>query len=355
MPAVTNCVRVRLQARRVGTNEATHLLTVRRQLEGCGEISRVSVHSLSNGEQALQVTFYDVRGALAAKALYGEACLLGPADGVLSVTLSKAVFQGLPETEVSGVRCTLDGRFDVDFFDTRAAERAAAAEELVPPSSPAMSAYSTCDSLESLDAHDQGTSASEDTSSEPSLEAATDATDATDASDAESPATSSAAHTPRARFDDEPMFVHCGQGSRPVVSKDSRPCYVTDLLLSRLRWEDLASQREERTSLRLRGLPPGLCEPARLRTFLASQGLSDAVSSVSTARGIGRRGLGEAIVKARSSADVQRIAKFFHGCRLGNSLPVMVSFAAERGARAPGAVAGGAAKVACSIAPPPGL
>jgi len=107
---------------------------------------------------------------------------------------------------------------------------------------------------------------------------------------------------------------------------DFRPKKVNSLSLSQLNWEDLESDREWRTSLLLRGLPRKLCKIGEMEALLKMHHLWDSVQDVRELPIKGTK-LGCVILNAKTVSDVPKIAKFFHGCQLGGSTPVGVSFA----------------------------
>jgi len=112
-------------------------------------------------------------------------------------------------------------------------------------------------------------------------------------------------------------------GGAPVHSV---PCFVHDLRLSQINWDDLANDREKRTALHLRGLPSKLCEVTTLTSLLQSKNLGEFVSGVQVLPSKSER-IGCVIIHAASVEHVAKLAKFFHGRQFGNSPPVAVSFA----------------------------
>jgi len=108
------------------------------------------------------------------------------------------------------------------------------------------------------------------------------------------------------------------------------PRYRTDLVLSKVVWDDLATGLEERTTLRLRCLPRRLCDESALKGVLAQAGLSESVDCVRTFPGTGKRP-GSALVNAVTTEKVAPVARLFHGRQWGAALPVSVSFAAVQG------------------------
>jgi hypothetical protein len=107
------------------------------------------------------------------------------------------------------------------------------------------------------------------------------------------------------------------------------PRRVHDFRLGELCWDSLASQKEQRTALRLRGLSRRLCEPGVIDALMKEAGLWECVASLNVRMTKGQR-MGCALLNVKSAADVPRVAKFFHGRQFGCSFgtpPVAVSFA----------------------------
>mmetsp|Transcript_108068 Transcript_108068/g.230753 ORF Transcript_108068/g.230753 Transcript_108068/m.230753 type:complete len:361 (-) Transcript_108068:143-1225(-) len=241
---------------------STSKLTGKIDLERFGEVCRIDVIESSSSEEEarlLEVSFFDVRAAVAAKAAFGDSCSFAPQHGQRHLRLLGSA--GLEVAELSGVSNisqTEEGDFVVEFFDSRSAAKAAnfAYAQLMP---------------------NEGS-----TQSTPS----------------------------------------------PPPTKVTRPRKVHDLMMSQLRWEDLASNREWRTALQLRGLPKVMCDTRILKAFLEANGLLDLVASVRVMPTKGKQ-LGCAIVNAKAVRDVPKLAKFFHGRQLcSGGMPISVSFAA---------------------------
>lgn len=105
-----------------------------------------------------------------------------------------------------------------------------------------------------------------------------------------------------------------------------------------LRWEAGAAERgilashgprapdelagSEKT-IQLRGLPRQLCAPGVLQRLLDQHGLRTSVTGLRAFCREGKR-LGFAFIEARSTKDLQLLAKFFHGRQFGASMPVSV-------------------------------
>lgn len=114
-------------------------------------------------------------------------------------------------------------------------------------------------------------------------------------------------------------------------SATSGPRYRNDLRLSQVNWADLASGRDKRTTLRLRCLPSALCDEATLQQVLARMQLSKVVDCIRVFPSQGKRP-GSALINAVDTAGAAAVAKFFHGRQWGRSMPISVSFAAVQGA-----------------------
>jgi len=295
MAAATNCVRVPLSlatmcGARDEDNKAMRLLALRMQLERFGNIAQANLGPGSDAEQVIYAVFFDVRDARAAKDFFGEACSFGPQEGSLSVSMSRAMFEALPFAVASMSR-KKGGHLQVDFFDTRVAAQVAESVALASASVGELSVLSTCDSSSIAGEHEQ----SEDSES---------------ASDLKSEA-----------------FTIAAQES--AHNRQSLLCCRGCLRESQLQWDDLASGRECRTSLLLRGLPSALCEPGKLQALLDVNGLLELVSSVRVS-GTRGRSVGHAVVTSKTVDGVPRLAKFFHGRQYGRSMPIAVSFATRQ-------------------------
>jgi len=108
------------------------------------------------------------------------------------------------------------------------------------------------------------------------------------------------------------------------------PRYRNDLRLSQVKWADLSSGRDKRTTLQLRCLPAKLCDEMELANILERVRLLHSVNCIRAFPGTGKR-LGSALINARDAAGAAAVAKYFHGRSWGRSLPVSVSFAAAQG------------------------
>lgn len=237
-----------------------------------GEIMRLE--ALPDARSTFVVSFYDIRAAASAQVTLGASnCQQEPQHGVRSITLSGDV-QLSPSLvqEVEAIRQDAGDLYWLDFYDTRAAARAAAQLGI-----------------------------------------------------------SMVSATPR------PCVIREAPGLTLQSADDSKssgpfaPRYRNDLKLSEVNWQDLVSGHETRTTLRLRCLPPHLCEePAFLRA-LASAGLDKVVDCYRIFPGQGKRP-GSALVNSVTAAGVISLAKYFHGRQWGRSMPVAVSFDALQGA-----------------------
>jgi len=125
-----------------------------------------------------------------------------------------------------------------------------------------------------------------------------------------------------------PLPENAPPGPKAAVPLGAGPRKVHSFSLSALDWAALASHRERRRALHLRGLPPQLCAAGGLEALLDASGLIGSVEEVRLLpRTSVHRGLGCAVLRARSSEDVAVLARFFHGRRFGSGSPVAVSFA----------------------------
>jgi len=113
-------------------------------------------------------------------------------------------------------------------------------------------------------------------------------------------------------------------------SPDMMPRKMQGTRLSEIRWDALANRREQRRVLNLRGLPSKLSTADALRAWLRAEGLGHIVENVKVLPGKAGR-LACAVLRAREAADVERLAKFFHGRQCGAGSPIAVSFAAPGG------------------------
>jgi len=148
----------------------------------------------------------------------------------------------------------------------------------------------------------------------------------------------------RMHGDAKPMseieWIGLGSGMHSLGSPHAMPRKMQSTRLSEIRWDDLASKREQRRVLNLRGLPSKLCTAEALHTWLRAQGLGHVVEDLKVLPGKAGR-LGCAVVRVREVADVERFAKLLHGRQCGAGSPIAVSFAAPggiRGSALPGAM-----------------
>jgi len=259
---------------------AMQFVSLRQQLEGFGEVAHVETSMAAGELPMLQVTYFDVRCAMAVMDAFGtELCSYGAQEGRRSLRIERHLLESVALADVSNVTCTAGGDFEVEFFDTRVA--AQVAEFTAAASS----------------GDDSASTAAEE--AEPRHQSAGE--EATELVGAQAAAATAEA------------------------SASCRPRKVNSLRMSQLNWEDLTSGREWRTVLRLNFLPRRLCEPGALEALLRHHGLAELVERV---RVLPARGsLGCAVVKVKSVAGVPALAKFFHGRQLGSSTPVAVCFA----------------------------
>lgn len=157
------------------------------------------------------------------------------------------------------------------------------------------------------------------------------------ATDCNSDASPEAPQTPPLSAADQDTFEHESAKVAAPSPGTAQPRYVHDFRLSSLDWDDLASNREQRSSLYLRGMPLRYCQPGHFASLMKTHGLADAVDRVEVAgkqgptglrpKEVRRTRLGCLIVHLKSPSEVRRVAKFFHGRLLDWRVPVAVSFA----------------------------
>jgi hypothetical protein len=138
---------------------------------------------------------------------------------------------------------------------------------------------------------------------------------------------------------DEAQLGAVFRGLRDFAAK---PTYRQDVYLSEaIKWADLAKGKETRTTLRLRGISPELCEHGSFQRVLEAANLAQMVDCVrifpskkldvdNCVRA--RKRVGTALVNAVNSSAAMSVAKYFHGRQYGNLAPIAVSFAAVQGA-----------------------
>jgi len=117
-----------------------------------------------------------------------------------------------------------------------------------------------------------------------------------------------------------------------AVLADDKDAGTERLRLSGMQRDRLAHGSDQRAVLQLRGLPRCLCEPGSLEDFLRTHNLASCIANVRVLPLDGKR-VGCALLKAKSAEDLQKLAKFFHGCQLGASGPIAVSIAPIRSQR----------------------
>jgi len=244
-----------------------------------GEVARLEL--LAGLCNTAVVSFYDLRSAARAMQALGERCAPGEQYGDRTVSMPGDVpLQPWMLPEISAVKQEGDGPYySLDFYDTRTRECVAKMlEDSAPELPPGLPAPGPLGRPELLSVPTTLASAKEGNAS---------------------------------------------GGARG-------PRYMTDLLLSKVVWDELAAGLEKRTTLRLRCLPSRLCNESALKGVLAQAGLSELVDCVRTFPGEGRRP-GSALVNAVSAEKVAPVARLFHGRQWGAALPVSVSFAAVQG------------------------
>jgi len=306
---LSSCLRLRLAELlrgKAGVQAALALAGLRQELESFGDIAQVEHDPGSEpGTAAVLVTFWDRRSAGSAKE--ADSC---------TATLTRDSLGHFDSCQVARTRELGDDLLEVEFFDSRTAAAAIA-----------MSA--TCSTLASLTNVGSGCDLA-------SVETASDSDQESSASEGRCGLAPAAVDAQAAAAHFEPVYLSAGEG--PCTAQASelasgaaslRPKFVRGedgLGLSQLSWGALESRREWRTELRLRGLPACLCERGALQEAVVQLGLRDAVRSVQVPDA-SKSKAGWAVLRAKSVADVPRIAKAFHGRVFrGSRMPVAVSF-----------------------------
>lgn len=127
--------------------------------------------------------------------------------------------------------------------------------------------------------------------------------------------------------------------STPTTPDCAKPRSILTFELSQLNWQRLTKDQEWRTVLQLRGLPQKMGQPGVLEALLAAKGLAELVEKVKVQQNKKTR-FCSALLHARNSEGVAKLAKFFHGRQFqGSSIPVSASFAVEQGVSFKGCVA----------------
>lgn len=127
--------------------------------------------------------------------------------------------------------------------------------------------------------------------------------------------------------------------STPTTPDCAKPRSILTFELSQLNWQRLSKDQEWRTVLQLRGLPQKMGQPGVLEALLAAKGLAELVEKVKVQQNKKTR-FCSALLHARNSEGVAKLAKFFHGRQFqGSSIPVSASFAVEQGVSFKGCVA----------------
>jgi len=327
---LSSCLRLRLAELlrgKAGVQAALALAGLRQELESFGDIAQVEHDPGSEpGTAAVLVTFWDRRSAGSAKEAFGSACSYEPQADSCTATLTRDSLGHFDSCQVARTRELGDDLLEVEFFDSRTAAAAIA-----------MSA--TCSTLASLTNVGSGCDLA-------SVETASDSDQESSASEGRCGLAPAAVDAQAAAAHFEPVYLSAGEGpctaqavqgleARVEASElasgaaSLRPKFVRGedgLGLSQLSWGALESRREWRTELRLRGLPACLCERGALQEAVVQLGLRDAVRSVQVPDA-SKSKAGWAVLRAKSVADVPRIAKAFHGRVFrGSRMPVAVSF-----------------------------
>lgn len=276
MAAATNSLRVLFPAAEgESASAAVSVASAYEELAPFGEIARLEVPP--GFPPSAVVSYYDMRSAAKAVAVIGDRCVPEAQYGERTIWLAgDAQLHMWMIAEISAVRhegTAAGGTYSLDFFDTRAAARAARELNIGPAQQKAQGEQQAV------------------------------------------------------------VQVENGAFGRRAVGGDgtSGPRYRNDLRLSEVHWADLSEGRDKRTTLRLRGLPAMLCEESAFQRVLAKAGLAKLVDCVRVFPSEGRRP-GGALVNAINSASVIAVAKYFHGRQWGKSMPVAVLFAAVQGA-----------------------
>jgi len=115
----------------------------------------------------------------------------------------------------------------------------------------------------------------------------------------------------------------------PIKIPAPKPRRVCVAELSQINWDDLASGREWRTKLQLRGVPMKMCAPGTLEAYLKQQGLFDTVEELRIVPSASKKWAFIAL-KVKSVSDVSAIVKLFHGRSFSGSKPVAVNFMGDR-------------------------
>eukprot|EP00929_Paragymnodinium_shiwhaense_P000368 TRINITY_DN100612_c0_g1_i1.p1 TRINITY_DN100612_c0_g1~~TRINITY_DN100612_c0_g1_i1.p1 ORF type:complete len:395 (-),score=90.15 TRINITY_DN100612_c0_g1_i1:240-1424(-) len=279
-------------------SRAQAALSVRLKLESFGQVA--NCQRSAENPRKIQVTYCDVRAAQKAKEVFGDACSFLPQVGRRSVRMTRAALDYAPSSQVSKLEEKEGDIYQVEFYDTRVANHVA----LFAP----IAALTMRPVLE-YEAVPACSTAEEDVAQEDSLEASSSEGEA--ATPPEQP----------------PKRTHSGLSHQSLMASQ----------LSQICWKDIASKREQRTTLQIQLLPRRLCHPGALETLLNKLGLRDRVEwmEAKPLKASCPKSLGSALLKAKSVDDVPKLVKALHGRSFFGGIPIAVRFA--------------------SVAPPPGL
>eukprot|EP00419_Tripos_fusus_P056013 CAMPEP_0172813458 /NCGR_PEP_ID=MMETSP1075-20121228/10673_1 /TAXON_ID=2916 /ORGANISM="Ceratium fusus, Strain PA161109" /LENGTH=213 /DNA_ID=CAMNT_0013653161 /DNA_START=53 /DNA_END=694 /DNA_ORIENTATION=+ len=117
----------------------------------------------------------------------------------------------------------------------------------------------------------------------------------------------------------------CDKELQQTVSTKLNPQFVWNPAMSQLCWKDIDNCREQRRDLLLRGVPRCMCTREGLKHVLQACGLLASVARIEALCHPTKR-CGHAILAAKSSHDVAKLGRFFHGWQCGNHMPIAVSF-----------------------------
>ncbi|CAE8585258.1 unnamed protein product [Polarella glacialis] len=273
-----------------------------RYCECFGPLAR-SLGICQDGQQSeVVVSFFDVRHASAAKVALGKSCSYAPtkigqrtlrlqAHAQLDADIFKKVFSIDRDPE--------NGEFVLQFFDSRVAAEVASR------------AYDSSESDHKRSVPDRPFFASVPEGNFSKKRNAFSSPDLVGQGNLQSP---------DKEYPEEPLSPGVGSVAH-------------GLRLSQLNWTDLATKKETRKALHLRGMPKALCEVAAMQELLKAQGLLGLVEEVSAkcssscTRALGKPFVGSVVLHATSAEAVKKLAKFFHGRQFTGSRPVAVSFA----------------------------
>lgn len=302
---MTNTLRVHFPDA-LASGTTVSIATAFEELGRFGDVARVEVPT--NGSPAAVVSFYDVRAALQAfEALPGR-CTVEPWYGEHALVLDGVTeLKGWVIPELASIQEDSDGKYILEFFDTRMAERAA--REFDGNSLDFVSLVQR--KFVSLEMRCALTSEPDQLAV--GMEFLRHATPMGGQS------------FPDAVRRSPVMAEPPGLEKAPAG-----PRYRNDLRLSEVMWPEIRNGRESRTTLHFRCLPARLCDREAFKSVLVSAGLDGFVDCFRVFPGRSKRS-GAALVNATDTKGVAALTKYFHGRQWGQSLPVNVSFAGVQG------------------------